>query len=109
VRITKTKLEKAGACQRELARFVRLFPNGATVNATNIRKAARGGLPMWWLVGRLGLIGGAAEHHHHQILNIIRPLDRVLSRGQDESRERERRRLRGTLIALAIIAVLDLR
>jgi hypothetical protein len=107
VRITKKKLEKAGACPRELARFARLFPNGATVNAANILKAARGGLPMWWLANRLELIGGTAERYY-RVLDILRPFTQVLSR-EDASQLSERRRLDATLTALAIIAVMDLR
>jgi hypothetical protein len=101
-------LAKAGACKTELARFARLFPHGAVVNAATVRRAVRGGLPMWWIVNRLHLLGGNLETQK-VLYELISPLRRVVYRGCDGGLRRENARLDELLLALGIIAVLDLR
>ena len=49
-RITVKWLEEHGACRKQVRRFKRYWPDGAMLNARNLRNAARLRFSLGWLV-----------------------------------------------------------
>lgn len=52
-KITVGWLQSKGACIDQVYLFSIIFPNGARINKTNIRKARKSGLYWWWLLDKI--------------------------------------------------------
>lgn len=67
-KITKRWAAKHGACNHEVARFFRLFPNGLDLSdAEQVKRAWRvtHALSIAWLLGRAGVLLCHADYHDH--------------------------------------------
>ena len=52
-RITVKWLKERDACAPQVRRFKRRWPNGAMLNARNLREAARLRFSLWWLADKV--------------------------------------------------------
>lgn len=89
-KITKSWLERMGACNEEINVFRKLWPRGCTINKTNVIKALERGLNVYWLAEEVLKWEGAVtlstwQRYYVGINKIDVAQDQAIKKAGDEN------------------------